>query len=208
MWRDTIISERGCRKEASTFHLDELFAFMWAGEPPHGRAVTDSTVSVCSADIKCVQSTLMYTLLHSVYVHINVLFFFIVSPSPTVCTDDTCRPTPNHQRRTTTRVRRSAANHWPPRTNEVQPANVTACAYFTLLFTELSTRILYDSECYESVDIVLIFFTAYAFFFSRRFFKPMPYSTMEAGFLQTPSLQDSQLLQNSDIIQVPQKQEI
>ncbi|XP_061661957.1 ras suppressor protein 1 isoform X4 [Syngnathoides biaculeatus] len=31
---------------------------------------------------------------------------------------DTCRPTQNRQRRATTRVRRSAANHWQPKTNK------------------------------------------------------------------------------------------
>uniref|UniRef100_A0AAQ4RPC8 Ras suppressor protein 1 n=1 Tax=Gasterosteus aculeatus aculeatus TaxID=481459 RepID=A0AAQ4RPC8_GASAC len=55
-----------------------------------------------------------------------------VLPPELVSTADTCRPTQNHRRRATTRVRRSAANLWPPRTSEEESCSLscfTACAF-------------------------------------------------------------------------------
>lgn len=73
----------------------------------------------------------------NMYVDIECVFLPLFLSS--VFMADTCRPTQNHPKRTTIRVRKSAANHWLPKTSEEEirgwkintylAARFTACAF-------------------------------------------------------------------------------
>lgn len=90
----------------------------------------------------------------------------VVSSSTTVCTADTCRPTPSLRRRTTTKPKRSAASPWPPKTNEgeedekdEEEEELTACLpLFFMYLSEEHRTTFYTalcSGCHTSVRMVV-----------------------------------------------------
>lgn len=79
---------------------------------------------------------------------------------------DTCRPTQNLQRRTMIRVRRSAANHWLPKTDKRRQRSCSASRTHCMCLFSLFISIKHCIKCIHFVSKSVLLNTVWTVFHS------------------------------------------